>query len=239
MAAPGDYLKRTTVRPWHQHAASSEKIAPAPINALALRPTATPGRRIPGAPHSGPATSHPPRPLPHAAGRGPAGRGRGARAGRGAAGRARRAGPGVTSHVCGAGSVRFVRVFMHQIRDRSAQPSPGEVVWRGNRGFADGDGCWNYPNRPRSASHASLAPEGVPCAPRPGAGELSAGFAGRRTPRRPPATRSWRPRRPPGPGQRSAPPVRPGHGPWPRWWRTRHRTAPASASELAEPHGPP
>ena len=41
MAAPGDYLKRTTVRPWRQHAASPEKIALALRNALALSPAAT------------------------------------------------------------------------------------------------------------------------------------------------------------------------------------------------------
>ena len=74
MAAPGDYLKRTTVRPWHQHAASPEKIAPAPRNALALRPAATPGRRIPGR-----RTPGPPHPTLHAHSARPRAASRGAR----------------------------------------------------------------------------------------------------------------------------------------------------------------
>ena len=251
MAVPDDYLKRTTVRPWHQHAASSEKIAPAPINALALQPAATP--RADASLGAAFRARHIPTLHAHSAGRGARGRGRGAlghgargrgrgalghgalghgalghgalghgalghgprgagreprpgaAANRGARGRGAR-GEGLTSHVCGADCVRFVRVFRHQIRDRSAQPSPARSRLQGNRGFADGNGCGNNPNRPRSAS-MPLAPGAPSCAPRQGLtpwrareGEFSAGSAGRRTPRRPPATRSWRPRRPPGPG---------------------------------------
>ena len=56
MAATDDYLKRTTVRPWHQHAASPEKIRSALINARRCSGPPRPGRRAPHSRPLGPTT---------------------------------------------------------------------------------------------------------------------------------------------------------------------------------------
>ena len=96
------------------------------------------------------------------------------------------------------------------------------------------------PNTPDPAGILPRAAQGWPRAgPGLAHGWLSAVTAVRRTPRRPPARRSWRPPRRPAPGPPSARPARPGLVLGDAARIGVAELCPHPLPELAEPHGPP